>query len=88
MKQLNLFEMTSEHTNAKFQLMDKVKIHLVDEKIDSETHNYRKYYEPHILNKVGEIIGISISESSVVTYEVKIYSSKYYLLEYELTWIG
>jgi hypothetical protein len=88
LKQLNLFEITPEYTNVKFELMDKVKVQLVDEEIDSETHNYRKYYEAHILNKVGEVTQIIISERNIVTYEVEIYGAKYYLLEYELKWIG
>lgn len=88
MEQLNLFDVFIEQGETKFQLMDRVKVQLIDEQIDSETHHYRKYYEGHILNKVGEITNINISESQQVTYEVDIYGTKYYLLEQELIWIG
>ena len=82
--QLNLFELEHEQYKSKFRLMDYVKVKLIDEYVDSETHHYRKYYEPHILNKVGEITNIQISEKGTITYEVTIYGGKYYLLEQEL----
>ena len=82
--QLNLFEVEQEQYELKFQLMDHVKVKLIEEHIDSETHHYRKYYEPHIINKVGEITNIQISENGAITYEVTIYGQKYYLLEQEL----
>ena len=84
MVQLNIFEVEQEQYKLKFRLMDYVKIKLIDEHIDSETYHYRKYYEPHIINKVGEITNIQISESGAITYEVTIYGEKYYLLEQEL----
>ena len=82
--QLNLFELEQEQYKLKFQLMDYVKVKLIEEHIDSETHHYRKYYEPHIINKGGEITNIQISENGTITYEVTIYGKKYYLLEQEL----
>lgn len=54
MRQLNLFELEFEQHPPKFQLMDTVKIILIDEQLDSETYHYRKFYEAHIINKVGK----------------------------------
>lgn len=85
---MSLFDVHSEQVKTNFQLLDKVKVVLIDEEIDSETHHYRKYYEPHILNKVGEITNVQINDKNEVTYEVDIYGAKYYLLEQELKWIG
>ena len=65
-----------------FQVLDCVKIRLIVEDIDRKTHHYHKYYEPHILNKIGEITNIIIAKNSI-TYEVAIYGEKYYLMEQE-----
>lgn len=91
MKQLNLFELeveNPEESGVKLQLMDKVKIILIDEQLDSETHHYRKYYEPHLIGKVGQITGISKKKSGHYTYEVNIYGTTAYFEEVELVWIG
>ena len=88
MEQLDLFQSVLEEHQPKFNVLDKVKVLLIPEEIDSELHNYRKYYEPHVLNKVGEITNILVNEKNVATYEVDIYGSKYYLLEQELRWLG
>lgn len=90
-EQLNLFELEIENTeksDAKYQVMDKVKIILIDEELDSETHHYRKYYEPHLIGKVGEITGISKKKSGHYTYEVDFYGTTAYFEEVELVWIG
>ena len=71
-----------------FQLMDKVKIVLISEDLDSETHNYRKYYEPHLIGKVGEITNVHVSSRGKVTYEVDVYGEKSIFEEGELLWIG
>lgn len=84
MKQMDLFDLLCEQSEVTFKIFDKVKIQLIDEAIDSETHHYRKHYEGHILNKVGEITDILINDKNVATYEVDIYGTKYYLLEQEL----
>lgn len=84
MRQLNLFDLEFELHQPKFQLMDTVKVILIDEQLDSETYHYRKFYEAHIINKVGEITNIHISTAGVITYEVDIYGAKYFLLEEEL----
>lgn len=84
MRQLNLFDLEFEQYQPKFQLMDTVKVILIDEQLDSETYHYRKFYEAHIINKVGEITNIHIIPAGIITYEVDIYGAKYYLLEEEL----
>ena len=71
-----------------FQVMDKVKIVLISEDLDSETHNYRKYYEPHLIGKVGEITNVHVSSRGKVTYEVDVYGEKSIFEEAELLWIG
>lgn len=88
MEQLDLFQSALEEHQPKFNVLDKVKVLLIQEEIDSELHNYRKYYEPHVLNKVGEITNIMVSNQHNVTYEVDIYGTKYLLKEQELVWIG
>ena len=88
LEQLNLFDFFSEQAETKYKILDKVKVQLIDEAIDSETHHYRKHYEAHILNKVGEITNILLNKKKVATYEVDIFGSKYYLLEQELKWFG
>ena len=84
MRQLNLFDLEFEQYQPKFQVMDTVKIILIDEHLDSETYHYHKFYEAHIIDKVGEVTNIHISTSGVITYEVDLYGAKYYLLEEEL----
>ena len=74
--------------NNPFHVMDKVKIVLISEELDSETHNYRKYYEPHLIGKVGEISDILVSSTGKKTYEVDVYGQKSIFEEAELLWIG
>lgn len=100
MEQLNLFDIEveqekptavvveKEEKQPGFQIFDKVKIILIDEEIDSETHHYRKYYEPHVLSKVGEVTRIHKKKANIYTYEVDIYGTKYIFEEAELVWIG
>ncbi|MEK4229170.1 hypothetical protein [Solibacillus sp. FSL H8-0538] len=88
MEQLSLFQSVIEEQQTKFQLMDRVKVILIDEAIDSEAHHYRKFYEPFVIHKVGEITNICINKKHGVTYEVDIYGIKYLFLEEELVWIG
>ena len=90
MEQLNLFEMNTDELDAyktKFQLLDQVKIELVDESVDSELHNFRKYYEPFLIGKVGEVIRI-IPSKQKCSYEVDIYGEKRIFEECELKWNG
>ncbi|WP_274309864.1 hypothetical protein [Solibacillus daqui] len=83
MEQLSLFQIVDEVRKPKFLVLERVMVRLIDEESDSETHHYRKYYEPHIVNKVGEVLQIIVTIQSI-TYEVDIYGTKYYLLEEEL----
>lgn len=95
MEQLNLFDIHNEerqieetkNSRATFQLYDQVKIILVDEEIDSELHNFRKYYEPFMIGKVGEIIKV-ISSKGKFSYEVDVYGEKRIFDECELRWNG
>ena len=73
---------------TQFHVMDKVKIILISEEVDSETHNYRKYYEAHLIGKIGEITNVYVSTRGKVTYEVQVYGEKSLFEEYELQWIG
>ena len=83
MEQMSLFQLVDEVRKPKFLVLEQVKVKLIDEEIDSETHHYRKFYEPHIVNKVGEVQQIIVT-THAITYEVDIYGTKYYLLEEEL----
>lgn len=62
--------------NMALQVGNRVKIILIDEEVDSETHHYRKYYEPHLIGKVGEISKVLMSSKGKITYEVDIYGEK------------
>ena len=73
---------------SQLQVMDKVKIVLISEELDSETHNYRKFYEPHLIGKVGEITNLLVSSKGKMTYEVNVYGEKSIFEETELLWIG
>ena len=78
----------SSQRMTQLQVGDKVKIVLISEEVDSETHNYRKYYEPHLIGKVGEITNVHVSTRGKVTYEVDVYGEKSIFEEAELLWIG
>ena len=78
----------SSQRMTQLQVTDKVKIVLISEEFDSETHNYRKYYEPHLIGKVGEITNVFVSSRGKVTYEVDVYGEKSIFEEAELLWIG
>ena len=78
----------SSQMMTQLQVTDKVKIVLISEEVDSETHNYRKYYEPHLIGKVGEITNVFVSSRGKVTYEVDVYGEKSIFEEAELLWIG
>lgn len=79
---------SSDQETTRFQVMDKVKVVLISEELDSETHNYRKYYEPYLIGKIGEITNIIVSTKGKVTYEVDVYGEKSIFEEAELLWIG
>lgn len=73
---------------TQLQVMHKVKIVLISEEVDSETHNFRKYYEPHLIGKVGEITNVYISSKGKASYEVDVYGQKSIFEEAELLRIG
>ena len=81
-------ELLHSNQTTQLQVMDKVKIVLISEELDSETHNYRKYYEPHLIGKVGEITNVIVSSKGKVTYEVDVYGEKSIFEAAELLWIG
>ena len=87
-KALFIESLESDHETPQFQVMDKVKIILISEEIDNETHNYRKYYEAHLIGKVGEITNVHVSSKGKITYEVDVYGEKSIFDEAELQWIG
>lgn len=102
MEQLNLFDYQNEkeeismqkqtsleeQQTAVIQVGDQVKIRLIDEEVDSELHNYRKYYEPHFIGKVGEVSKIIVEKNGKKTYEVTIFGTVSYFEGKELVWIG
>lgn len=73
---------------SQFKVGDQVKIILITEALDSETHHYRKYYEPHLIGKVGEVTKVVKKKNNQFSYEVNIYGTVSYFEEAELVWIG
>lgn len=67
--QINMFELMKSAPNElksadQLQVGDKVKC-IVTEDGDSEAYNYFKYYYPHVLTGVGEIVAIDKNVLSV-----------------------
>lgn len=62
---------------------DRVKVLLIDESVDSEIFNYRKYYYPHVIGKVGFVK--SLVANSVL---VDVAGEDLWFEEKELQWIG
>lgn len=80
-----------DHPNevkSKFILGDQVKITLISEELDSETHHYRKYYEPHLIGKVGEVTKLLKKKNGHFSYEVNVYGTVSIFEEEELVWNG
>ena len=73
---------------SQFKLGDQVKIILIAEALDSETHHYRKYYEPHLIGKVGEVTKVIKKKNNQFSYEVNVYGTVSVFEEAELVWIG
>ena len=73
---------------SQFKLGDQVKIILIAEALDSETHHYRKYYEPHLIGKVGEVTKVMKKKNNQFSYEVNVYGTVSVFEEAELVWIG
>ncbi|MEY9972293.1 hypothetical protein ABH966_002667 [Lysinibacillus sp. RC46] len=58
MQQLNIFDYPVEPKHEAIQKHDRVKLKLLDESIDREIHNYRKYYCDHLIEKIGTVVEI------------------------------
>ncbi|MEY9980447.1 hypothetical protein [Lysinibacillus sp. RC79] len=58
MQQLNIFDYPVEPKHEVIQKHDRVKLKLLDESIDWEIHNYRKYYCDHLIEKIGTVVEI------------------------------
>ena len=57
MKQLSIFDYPAESKHD-FQIHDRVKLLLVDETINFEIYNYRKYYFEHLIGKIGTVLEV------------------------------
>ncbi len=55
-EQLCLFDI--ENLHDEIQVGDSVKIILPAASACSETHYYLKYYYPHVINKVGQVMNV------------------------------
>lgn len=83
MQQLNLFDVPVEKKQVAIQVHDKVKLLLLDESVDSEVHNYRKYYFAHLIDKVGTVLEVKGG-----TVLVKIADEEILFEIRELEWIA
>ena len=82
MDQLSIFDFPMEQQTV-LQVNDKVKVLLVSEAEDSEIHNYRKYYYPHVIGKFG--IVVEVKKRSIL---VEIDREEVLFDEKELQWIA
>lgn len=81
MRQLSFFEDFSQVNKVFFRLHDKVKVIEVQE--NTEIHDYRKYYYPHILGKTGIV---TKAEKNAIT--VRIDDEEIIFDVIELEWIA
>ena len=58
MQQLSIFDYPAESKHEAIQQHDKVKLKLLDESIDWEIHNYRKYYYENLIGKIGTVVEV------------------------------
>ncbi|MFE3576877.1 hypothetical protein [Lysinibacillus sp. NPDC059133] len=65
MQQLNIFDYPIVPKNAAIQKHDRVKLKLLDESIDWEIHNYRKYYCENLIGKIGIVVEVKKSTVTV-----------------------
>lgn len=56
MQQLSIFDPVEPKHD--FQIHDRVKLLLVDESINWEIHNYRKYYFEQLIGKLGTVLEV------------------------------
>lgn len=83
MQQLSIFDcpLTTKHLH--FQTYDKVKLQLVDESINFEIYNYRKYYYDYLIGKKGTVLEV---RGNTITVQI---SGEIILCEAcELEWIA
>lgn len=57
MQQLSIFDCAADQKHD-FQIHDRVKLLLVDESINWEIHNYRKYYFEQLIGKLGTVLEV------------------------------
>lgn len=57
MQQLSIFDYPTEPKHD-FHIHDRVKLLLVDESINWEIHNYRKYYFEQLIGKLGTVLEV------------------------------
>jgi len=63
MQQLTIFDYPAEQ--KPFQVHDKVRLQLLDESIDFEIHNHRKYYCEHLIEKIGTVVEVKKNNVAV-----------------------
>lgn len=75
--QINIFDIlpSVEISDNTFEIGDTVKIQLIDEETDGISHNYLKYYYPHVIGKVGNIVSIEGSSYQVYVNNTYIWLS-------------
>lgn len=66
MQQLTIFDYPAEQKHI-FQVHDKVRLQLVDEAINFEIYNYRKYYCEHLIGKMGTVLEV---KGNTVTVQI------------------
>lgn len=81
-EQLSIFNFPLEQQTV-HHVGDKVKVLPVSEVEDSEIHNYRKYYYPHVIGGFGTVL--KVSKRSIL---VKIDGEEVLFDEKELQWIA
>lgn len=58
MQQLSIFDYRAESKHEAIQQYDKVKLKLLDESIDREIHNYRKFYCEDLIGEIGMVLEV------------------------------
>ncbi|MFC9540774.1 hypothetical protein ACFTQ7_12910 [Lysinibacillus sp. NPDC056959] len=83
MQQLSIFDYPADSKHEAIQQHVKVKLKLLDESIDCEIHNYRKYYCNHLIGKVGFVLEVNKN-----TVEVQFAEETVLCEVSELEWIA
>lgn len=58
MQQLSIFDYPVEPKHEAIQKHDRVKLKLIEESIDWEIYNYRKYYCENLIGKIGTVVEV------------------------------